>query len=348
MRLLLKNQTSSSYMLFPQGAKIEVTDLHYAVGGGAANTAVGMRRLGHQLKAYFCIGDDKAGETIQKHLQAEGVSLDHLEIIEKGVTATSFIIPSIEGNHVVFVYKGVNKQLSAKNFYAELIPTLDYLFFGPLSGSGRELLSCFAATAKKQGVTVVANPGMGQLAHEPEKFIEQLPCIDYLIVNAREAETMLKALSQSANKASVSHGLCRIPLSNARPCPTCKPSSGEQRMPCLILEYMREVIQRGPSALVVTNGTEGVYVATRSTMYFHPSLHVKPVSALGAGDAFSSGFIGALAHNKSLEEAIVYGVINASSVIQSLDAQEGLLTLEELEKRADKQGLGELKSCQLK
>ena len=110
---------------------------------------------------------------------------------------------------------------------------------------------------------------------------------------------------------------------------------------------MKQLTRRGPSLLVVTNGIEGVYVATKDMLYFHPSLHVEPVSSLGAGDAFSSGFIGSLAHKKSLEEAIVCGVINASAVIQSLDAQEGLLSLADMEKRFQKQGLATLKKCKM-
>lgn len=343
---LQSNNTTHAYMIFQQGAKIDVPELHYAVGGGAANAAVGLSRLGHQLESYFYLGNDQAGETIRNQMLAEGVSVDAIQTIEDGSTATSFIIPSIEKNHVVFVYRGVNAQLSVKTFPLELLYTCNYLFFAPLSGRGKDLLSVIAPVAKKQNVTVISNPGLGQLAHDPHAFIAQLPLIDYLILNAREASTLLDALSGN-QEGSQEDRLCKMPLAHMPACAECAVVPGSYRMPCFILEYMRELIQRGPSILVVTNGTEGVYVATRDTLYFHPSIHTEPVSALGAGDAFSSGFIGALAHKKSLEEAIIYGVINASSVIQSLDAQEGLLSLKELENRAQNQGLIALKTCSM-
>jgi sugar/nucleoside kinase (ribokinase family) len=342
---LQSNNALKTYMLFPQGAKIDVPVLHTAVGGGATNAAVGLSRLGHTVQTYFCVGDDPAGALIKKQMLKEAIAIDLVKTIPDGHTASSFIIPSCEKNHVVFVHRGVNKQLSAKYFPLEALSELDYLFIGPLSGTGTKLFPLLAPEAKKRGVMVVANPGMGQLSHDPFSFINQLPSIDCLILNAREAAMLLHSLTGiSADVSYQSKRLCTLPLSDSPTCPSCKPASEQHAMPCFIVQYMKELIRRGPSLLVVTNGIEGVYVATKDLLYFHPTLHVESVSALGAGDAFSSGFIGALAHRKPLEEAIVCGVINASSVIQSLDAQTGLLSLEEIGKRFEKQGLAALKS----
>ena len=43
-----------------------------------------------------------------------------------------------------------------------------------------------------------------------------------------------------------------------------------------------------------------------------------------------------------LEEAIIYGLINASSVIHFADAKEGILTDEELERRSHVIGIDKL------
>ena len=50
----------------------------------------------------------------------------------------------------------------------------------------------------------------------------------------------------------------------------------------------------------------------------------------GAGDAYASGLISALVSGESFEEAMVWGALNASSVIGKTGAQNGLLTKTEL------------------
>jgi ribokinase len=56
-----------------------------------------------------------------------------------------------------------------------------------------------------------------------------------------------------------------------------------------------------------------------------------PVDRTGAGDAFASTFVVALATGKSIEEALRWAPINSMSVIQKVGAQAGLLKENELE-----------------
>lgn len=104
---------------------------------------------------------------------------------------------------------------------------------------------------------------------------------------------------------------------------------------CFSLEnFFASVLSYGPSIVVVTNGNEGVYVATKNSIYFHPSLPVKAINTLGAGDAFGSSFVGALASGHEVEQAIRHGIINSGSVIGYLDTKQGLLSMQELERKA--------------
>jgi sugar/nucleoside kinase (ribokinase family) len=102
--------------------------------------------------------------------------------------------------------------------------------------------------------------------------------------------------------------------------------------------YFAEILKRGPKIAVVTNGKEGVYVAHTvahtNELLFHPSLPAEVVNTLGAGDAFGSGFVGALLQDLSVEQALVQGLVQATAVISVLDAQSGLLSADELKRRA--------------
>jgi len=96
-------------------------------------------------------------------------------------------------------------------------------------------------------------------------------------------------------------------------------------------EYLKEVLSYGVKRIVITDGKNGVYVATKETLYFHPALPVPVVNSLGAGDAFGSCFVAQLVLGKKIEDALFYGLVNAASVIGYHDAKSGLLSQKKLE-----------------
>jgi sugar/nucleoside kinase (ribokinase family) len=55
-----------------------------------------------------------------------------------------------------------------------------------------------------------------------------------------------------------------------------------------------------------------------------------PIDRTGAGDATTSTFVAALALGLPISEALLWGLVNAMSVVQYIGAQEGLLTRETL------------------
>jgi len=57
-----------------------------------------------------------------------------------------------------------------------------------------------------------------------------------------------------------------------------------------------------------------------------------PYERTGAGDAFSSTFVTALALGKDVRTALRWAPINSMSVVQQVGARAGLLTVAELEK----------------
>jgi len=56
-----------------------------------------------------------------------------------------------------------------------------------------------------------------------------------------------------------------------------------------------------------------------------------PLDRTGAGDASTSSVVAALALGKPLAEALLWGPVNAMSVVQEIGAQKGLLSREALE-----------------
>lgn len=100
------------------------------------------------------------------------------------------------------------------------------------------------------------------------------------------------------------------------------------------LELMKMISWLGPKIIVITDGPKGAYAYNGDEAWFMPAYPdpKPPYERTGAGDAFSSTFVATLAMDELIEDALVTAPINSMSVVQYIGAQEGLLTLPELEK----------------
>ncbi len=322
-----------SYILLPQGAKIDIPLAHYALGGGATNVGVGLKKLGFEVEAFFRTGNDATGCSIKEKLAHDGISTTYCTTDNEHGTAISVIIPSQEHDHVALCYRAANRNQKKEDFPLALLEEIDLLYLGPLGGQSQELLPYLAPRAHAAGVTVALNPSMIQLTHDTLELTESLRYCDILVVNTAESGYLMQALLQQKKQ----------PVFYYR----------QLDQPALLQDYLsfnntdtsfslraiaKLILKSGPQTIVITNGAEGVYVVTAETIYFHPSIPTSPVYSLGAGDAFNSGFLGALSLGVPLEKALIYGILNASSVIQHPDAKQGLLSLEILEQKAENMG----------
>jgi len=86
--------------------------------------------------------------------------------------------------------------------------------------------------------------------------------------------------------------------------------------------------------VVITDDRKGAYAANDAGNFWHVPMYPDsrpPFERTGAGDAFASSVVAALALEKPLEEGLLWGPINSMSVVQEVGAQKGLLSREKLE-----------------
>ncbi|MCR4279599.1 MAG: carbohydrate kinase family protein [Candidatus Zambryskibacteria bacterium] len=100
-----------------------------------------------------------------------------------------------------------------------------------------------------------------------------------------------------------------------------------------IQELLKRTKDLGPKIVVVTDGPRGAYAYDGEKIYHQlPYPDPKPpLERTGAGDAFSSTTVVALALGLDLPTALKWGAINAMSVVQHIGAQKGLLNREKIE-----------------
>lgn len=89
----------------------------------------------------------------------------------------------------------------------------------------------------------------------------------------------------------------------------------------------------GCTIVIITDGPKGAYASDgnqRLQMPLYPDPG-PPVERTGAGDAFASTLVAALAKGNTLEGALQWAPINSMNVVQHVGAQNGLLTERKLE-----------------
>lgn len=288
-------QSSQKLLGFPYGGKVDVSQAVYGFGGGAANVAVGLSKLGLKTSIITRRGNDWRGQEVIKNLQSHKVNTSKVQTDKKLVTPLSFVITSCgPRDHVVFVDRGasVNLQIprqpdkSATWLYLTSLATLTW---------ATALNQLFRAS-QQRGVNIFWNPGARQL-QEFASLKKLLPYVTIFDVNKEEAELIV-----SRGKTAV------------------------HSVPSLL----RGLKSLGSKMVIITDGANGAYYFDGSQILYHPALKVKPVNTTGAGDAFGSGWLAGFIHSAQSKTALHWGMLNSSSVISAPGAQKGLLSIKEI------------------
>lgn len=314
-----------------KGAKIPVHRLEYACGGGAANSAVSFTRLSHTVTSCFSLGADTAADFIIQALQKQNITTAY-KMHDALQTGTSFIIPSPDKDRVIFAYPGANNTFSFLDFTEPLSHTYDIVYLTSLAQTATRSLPTVLAQLKKinPAVLIACNPGKVQLLKEQQALKAALHSCDVMLVNTQEMYMFMQALKPRYFKTQLK------PLALQEQIPLLSDVLVYDTMTFVLQDYFQELFSYGVKKAVVTDGARGVYVGTHNAIYFHPALSGTVVNTVGAGDAFGSAFVHALADHMTTQQALYAGLLQAQSVISYQDAQTGLLEKQILLKKLEK------------
>jgi fructokinase len=282
---------------FSLGEKIRVKDIQGLCGGGAANTAVGLGRLG--FRSVFCgvVGDDQWGNHLLSELNKAGVDTSAATMVEGETSSCALIFLDHEGERTILVHRGTNIHLHDVTFDRRCAAEMDIIYLNHLPPSGTVINDDIVAIAKSGKTHLTWNPGGSQIAAGiTTKENRALLAVTHLLILNKE-----EALRFTQTRTTE--------------------------------EAMTKLIEAGARIVCVTDGPRGTIARDGEATYICPSLPVTVVDATGAGDAFGVGMTWALGQGKDLPTALRAGTINAASVIGVLGAQTGLLTAEQMNDR---------------
>jgi ribokinase len=323
-RMTFSNE-GKSFLMVEAGRKVAAESITSHVGGGACNTAVSLARRGWQATVLAKTGTDLNAEAVAEHLVANDIATDHL-IAEAGLaTGTAVMVASHDRNASIFVHRGANETLAPGDLPDAVFAGIDLVYVAPLSSGSADCFPDLVARAKASGAMVAANPGIRQLTSRTAGFLRSLAHVDLLSVNRVEAEALVPAFAPQSEGAD--------PLAPAGAPALLKRGLSFGGFEMGLLRFLAAMRATGPDWVLVTDGTEGAYLACPEGVFWHPTLPVTVLGTAGAGDSYTSTLAAALAEGIAPGEAMLQASMNAAAVVGALDTTSGLMTPQAMAKR---------------
>jgi ribokinase len=289
----INNEDCTISMRFGDKIPYESAEIVPAVGN-ASNAAVAAARIGARTALVTDIGDDTVGEGDVACLKEEGVETTYVRTH-----------PGMKSNYHYVLWYHVDRTILVKHeeypyTFPKDMPAPRWMYLSSLANHSlpyhEEIEQYLIA---HPDVQFVFQPGTFQMQLGLDKVKGLYTRSALFFCNKEEAERILSL-----------------------------PTGTD------IKELLSKMHELGPKMVVITNGPDGAYGSDGQTMYKVPMYPDPrpPYERTGAGDAFASTVSVALALGKPLEEALLWGPINAMSVVQQVGAQKGLLSREAIEK----------------
>lgn len=283
---------------FEVGSKQRIETVIGCSGGGAANTSVGLARLG--MNAAFCgmLSDDQWGEILRTSLEREHVDVRFAPVIEHETASFSIVLLLPSGERTILNDPGVTRHLHDVTFDRNAVAEADAIYFNHIHADSCVIEDDLLALKRaKPSIHLTWNPGGNQLKEGLQKPSNRalVACTDLLLLNKEEALAFLGTGLPAERAGSVEDAL-------------------------------KALINAGAKVVCITDGPKGATATNGKTIYHCPALDGNVIDTTGAGDAFGSAMTWALLQGFDLPMSVRSGTINAQSVVQVIGAEAGLLT----------------------
>ena len=255
-------------------------------GGSAANTMVGLARLGCKVGFIGKVANDREGNLQLDCFKTEGVDTKGIAQAKKGKSGSVMGFVDSKGARALYINSGVNDQIEFRELQAPYITQTQFVHLSSFVGeksfrTQKKLLSFLPDSVK-----ISFDPG-SLYAQKGFSAIEPIIQNSYVMM-PNEVELQL--------------------------------ITGEREVP----KGAEMLLQSGVKVVAVKLGTKGCYVTNGQEKQMIQPFKVLVVDTTGAGDAFNAGFLYGLIHDKSLAECGRLGNYVAAQSITKMGARAGL------------------------
>ncbi len=266
------------------------------IGGKGGNQAVAVARLGVPAAMVAKVGHDEFGPRLRASLRAAGVGTGAVRTARGMPSGVAFVLTAPDGENQIVVAPGANSTLSLRDINrAQKSLRSAAVVLAQLEVPPAPI-ERIAALAARSGALFILDPAPARPL--PARLLRR---VSVLTPNETEACVLCGWRPQRVNVR------------------------GGQ-------ELCRELLRRGPKAVILKMGERGALVAERGRPIVHlAAFRVREVDTTAAGDAFNGALAVALLERKTLVEASRFACAAGAVSVTGRGAQPSLPTRAEVE-----------------
>ena len=272
------------------------------VAGAEANVAIGMARLGHRAQWVGAVGDDDFGRLVSRELRAEDVDVSEVVVDSQRPTGLMFVARRTADLARVDYRRAGSAGSALRRDHVEPAltrrPRLVHVtgITPALSPEGRDLVGWLVESASAAGAFVsldVNYRGRLWTRGEARDALEPLTRHTKLVVASEdELDLVARATTQE--------------------------------------EAVQALLGRGVEQVVVKRGAGGATAWTSNGRVDAPALAVTAVDTIGAGDAFTAGYLSGVLDGLPVAERLRRGNVLGAFCVSTHGDWQGLPSREEL------------------
>lgn len=282
-------------------------DLHLA--GAESNVAIGLARLGHSTRWAGRVGDDEIGEFVLRQLRLEGVLVDCASRDAVRPTGLMFLEQRTADVSRAHYHRAASagSAVSAGDLRTALEAGARVLHLTgitpALSAGAREAVEWAARTAAAAGVVVSLD------ANYRSKLWTREAARAVLGPLARLAQIVIASDDE---------------LDLLGPVPAGGTAAQQERL------SIGRLLEAGATEVVIKRGARGANAYTATDEYFEGPVPVSSIDTVGAGDAFSAGYLSALLDGGPVAARLRRGAVLGAFAVSTPGDWEGLPARAEL------------------
>jgi ribokinase len=270
-----------------------IEDYAEACGGSAANTAVGLARLGCKVGFIGKVGCDREGDLLIQDFCKEGINTGGVVRAEQGKSGSVLGFVDKKGARALYINSGVNDTITIDEVNARYASQAQFLHLTSFVGD---------ESFQTQKKLLDAIPNSTQISFDPGALYARKGFASLEPIIRKTYVLMPNAIELTLLTGEIDY---------------CK---GADLM-----------VGRGVKIVAVKLGGDGCYVTDGRERHRIEPFKVKVVDTTGAGDAFCAGFLYGLVNGKSLFECGRLGNFVASRCVMKMGARAGLPLAKDLE-----------------
>lgn len=281
-----EDENGEKRLSLPFGSKppYEQVDLVHAVGP-SPNAGVSCARLGMKVDVMAWVGDDAVGHDMREYLHTECISTDSM-VTQKDTKSNYYYVLRYGADRTILVK---NEEYTYEWKEPRVKP--DWIYLSLISQDSWQLHEdLLKYLDENPDIKLAFQPGTFHFEWGKEKLAKIYARSHIVVMNREEAVDVTSRSYDSIQ--DLANGLHEL----------------------------------GPEKVVITDGPNGSYASYDYRLVTIPNYPdpAPPLDRTGAGDAFASTIVAALALGESMDAALTWAPINSMNVVQKLGAQVGL------------------------